>query len=187
MPLQEKAFLTWLGLAVFIAAVFAFVALRSRKAIPVDYRRANRLRLFFFLGLVSALLVFLGVTLPRVPYPTEAQRPDRVVFVVGKQFNFAISERPVTTDQEWEEAVTYGEEVVLRRGELVEFRVTSLDVNHGFSLYDPDHVLIGQVQAMPGYMNRLRFRFEKPGRYDVLCLEYCGHGHPRMRGYFRVE
>jgi cytochrome c oxidase subunit 2 len=30
-------------------------------------------------------------------------------------------------------------------GRLVEFRVTSLDVNHGFGVYDPDGKLMGQT------------------------------------------
>ena len=50
----------------------------------------------------------------------------------------------------------------------------------------PDHVLIGQVQGMPGYVNRLRLRFDRPGRYDILCLELCGNLHSRMRGVIQV-
>ncbi len=40
----------------------------------------------------------------------------------------------------------------------VEFRVTSLDVNHGMAIFDPDGKLVGQTQAMPGYVNRLFVR-----------------------------
>jgi cytochrome c oxidase subunit 2 len=170
-----------------IVLVFAYVALRSRRAGAVVPSRARRLQVGLLVGLLGFAGLLLAFTFPRAPYPRRAERPDRVVFVVGKQFSFAVSERPITNDSEWQEAVAFGEPVTLASGELVEFRVTSFDVNHGFSLYDPDHVLIGQVQAMPGYVNRLRFRFTKPGRYEVLCLEYCGHGHPRMRGYFFVK
>ena len=35
------------------------------------------------------------------------------------------------------------------------FDVTSVDVNHGFGVYDPNGRLIGSVQAMPGYTNEL--------------------------------
>ena len=70
---------------------------------------------------------------------------------------------------------------------MVEFRVTTLDVNHGFSLYAPDGHLVAQTQAMPGYVNRLRVTFDQPGTYTVLCLEFCGMSHHRMRGVVEVD
>ena len=71
--------------------------------------------------------------------------------------------------------------------ELVEFAVTSKDVNHGFGIYDLQGRLIAQTQAMPGYVNHLRVRFEKPGTYHVLCLEYCGVGHTVMMAEILVQ
>lgn len=65
-------------------------------------------------------------------------------------------------------------------GKPVVFAVTSADVNHGFGLYDESGVLVAQVQAMPGYVNRLTHVFEAPGLYQVLCLEYCGLVHHDM-------
>lgn len=70
---------------------------------------------------------------------------------------------------------------------VVEFRVTTLDVNRGFSLYTPDGHLLAQTQAMPGYVNRLRVTFRDPGTYTVLCLEFCGMAHHRMRGVVEVR
>jgi cytochrome c oxidase subunit 2 len=77
--------------------------------------------------------------------------------------------------------------VTVPLGQTIEFRVTTLDVNHGFSLYSPDGRLVAQTQAMPGYMNRLRVRFDEPGTYTVLCLEFCGMSHHRMRGVVDVK
>jgi cytochrome c oxidase subunit 2 len=71
-------------------------------------------------------------------------------------------------------------------GALVEFRVTTLDVNHGFSIYAPDGRLMAQTQAMPGYVNRLRVEFDRPGTYRVLCLEFCGMAHHVMNGVIEV-
>jgi cytochrome c oxidase subunit II len=62
----------------------------------------------------------------------------------------------------------------------VVFEVTSADVNHGFGLYDPGGRLMGSVQAMPGYTNRLALTLEHAGRYTVACLELCGLEHHRM-------
>ncbi len=187
MLIQQLAFFIWLGLAVLIALVFGLIALRSRQLREVNPQTVNRFRLGMLLVLLLASVVFLAITLPKVPYPTEAARPDKVVFVAGKQFNFGISEQPIPDAETWERVTSFGEVVEVPRDQLVEFRVTSLDVNHGFSMYDPDGHLIGQVQAMPGYMNRLRYRFTRPGTYQVLCLEYCGNSHHTMKGAFVVK
>jgi cytochrome c oxidase subunit 2 len=48
-------------------------------------------------------------------------------------------------------------------------------------------VVSSQTQAMPGYMNRLRVTFDQPGTYTVLCLEFCGMAHHRMRGVVEVR
>jgi hypothetical protein len=61
-----------------------------------------------------------------------------------------------------------------------------IDVNHGFSLYDENGKLLGQTQAMPGYVNRLFVKFEKPGIYTAFCMELCGNSHHRMRGVVEV-
>lgn len=68
----------------------------------------------------------------------------------------------------------------------VEFDVTSRDVNHGFGLYGPHDGIVAQVQAMPGYTNRLILDFDEPGTYTVRCLELCGAGHYLMQSSLTV-
>jgi cytochrome c oxidase subunit II len=180
------AFYLFLGLAGFLIAMFVYVAWSTRRARDIDYHSAYSLRKKLFFLVLAVLVVGLGMTLAKTPYPRTNDVPDQVVFVVGKQFSFGISSSPITNDDEYQ-AATYSTPVQLNTGSLVEFRVTSFDVNHGFSVYSPSNHLIAQVQAMPGYVNRLRVRFSEPGRYHVLCLELCGSGHHRMRGVFDVK
>ena len=179
-------FYFFLAVALVIGLVFASVALSTRTGGPAEYEAANRGRQRFFIVLTGALVVALALTLPRMPYPAELQRPDRVVYVAGKQYAFVLSEAPIASAGSDEETA-YSGSVEVPAGSLVEFRVSSLDVNHGFSLYSPEGALLAQTQAMPGYVNRLRVRFERPGSYTVLCLEYCGMGHHRMRGVVDVK
>jgi cytochrome c oxidase subunit 2 len=61
------------------------------------------------------------------------------------------------------------------------------DVNHGLGLFDPSGRLLTQVQAMPGYSNRLIHVFETPGAYTVRCLEYCGIAHHAMMTTLSVK
>jgi cytochrome c oxidase subunit II len=180
------AFYLFLGLAGFLILMFVYVAWSTRRARDIDYHSAYSLRKKLLFVVLAVLIVGLGMTLAKTPYPHSNEVPDQVVFVVGKQYSFGISSSPITNDDDYL-AATYSTPVQINAGSLVEFRVTSFDVNHGFSVYSPSNHLIGQVQAMPGYVNRLRLRFSEPGRYHVLCLELCGSGHHRMRGVFDVK
>ena len=167
-----------------ILIVFVGVARSAGGERKVDYARANRLRGVFFLSLLVILGIFLALTLPRMPYPVEAAVPEQIVNVVTRQFAFSLSEGPGPESREtWDD--TYQPVIELRTG-MVEFRVTTLDVNHGFGLYTPDGRLMAQTQAMPGYVNRLRVSFTEPGAYNVLCLEYCGLTHHAMRTVIEV-
>lgn len=179
----------FLALAALIVGVFVQVALStraSRAPRDADPRAVARLRRWFFAGLAAVLATFLVLTLPRMPYSAERGVPDRIVHVTSKQYAFALGDSAVPSLAAWSERVA-PQSVEVPAGTLVEFRVTTLDANHGFSLYAPDGALIAQTQAMPGYVNRLRVRFDRPGTYTVLCLEYCGLGHHRMRGLVEVR
>ena len=179
------AFGVFLISTAIILIVFGIVARSTNVQRDVSYARASRLRLLFFASLSVILLVFLALTLPRLPYPVEASTPERIVLATGKQYAWSLSESTAPTLENWE--TTYSPSAAVPVGSTVEFRVTTLDVNHGFSLYTPDVHLMAQTQAMPGYVNRLRLRFDKPGTYTVLCLEFCGMAHHRMRGLVDVR
>ena len=183
---QMHAFYVFLGVAGLLAAAFLYVALSTRNARDINIHTTYSLRRRLFIAVLAVLVLGMGMTLGKTPYPRGNELPDNIVFVVGKQFSFALSDAAITNDQEYE-ARTYGTPVQVPSGSLVEFRVTSFDVNHSFAVYSPDDRLLAQTQAMPGYVNRLRVRFAEPGRHYVLCLELCGMGHHRMRGVFDVK
>ena len=183
MPIT--AFTVFLISTAIILAVFVVVARSTSVRRDVDYARANRLRLLFLASISVILLTFLVLTLPSLPYPVEASTPARVVEAVGKQYTWSLTEGAAPTLENWD--TVSSPSATVPAGAVVEFRVTTLDVNHGFSLYAPDGHLMAQTQAMPGYVNRLRVVFDKPGTYTVLCLEFCGMSHHRMRGLVKVQ
>jgi cytochrome c oxidase subunit II len=148
------------------AGVFAWVA-TSSESVVADYRpvvaAAYRLRpwLFGFAALVLVAANWKAIeALPYVSHPGLGA-PQRVD-VVGEQWSWSINPRQVTV------------------GRPVEFHVTSKDVNHGFALYDQGLRIVAQTQAMPHYVNILRYTFTAPGTYRVLCLEFCGVSHHQM-------
>jgi cytochrome c oxidase subunit 2 len=182
--LQEQMFYLFLALTAVTVVIFIFVARSTRQTQTPEYAAVHRIRKRLFLTLAGCLVLFLALTLPLMPYASERQRPDRVVYVSAKQFAFLISASPLTPDEaSGEEPV---EQPAVNAGELIEFRVTSLDVTHGFGIYDAKGHLLAQTQAMPGYVNRLRFRFDQAGTYPILCMEFCGMAHHAMRGTLKV-
>jgi cytochrome c oxidase subunit 2 len=179
------AFGVFLISTAIILIVFGIVARSTNVQQDLSSARASRLRLLFFASLSVILLVFLALTLPNLPYPVEASTPERIVLATGKQYTWSLNQGMAPTLENWDTAFSPSATVPV--GSVVEFRVTTLDVNHGFSLYTPDGHLMAQTQAMPGYVNRLRVVFDKPGTYTVLCLEFCGMAHHRMRGVVEVR
>lgn len=178
---QQHIFLLvlFLLLAVVIAGLFLFVFWSSRGVDPNNpggLTRALYKRILLAAILASVAVIFLTVTLPKVPYYHFAgSEPSQVVFVYAHQFAFIMSDHSIDPNKEVPSgAITYPV------GKTVEFRVTSMDVNHGFVIYDDHNQIIAQTQAMPGYVNRLRWEFDHPGTYEVRCLEYCGFGHAVM-------
>jgi len=149
-----------------IAAVFIIVRLRSDQT--ADYGGvqsfAYRIRALLFWGLIGFGAVVMIVTLRDLPY-VQAGEPAAPQVVTATGFQWY-----------WE----LGGATSVTAGQPVEFQITSADVNHGLGIYDADTRLVAQVQAKPGYVNRLRYTFEKPGKYRLMCLEYCGLAHHEM-------
>jgi cytochrome c oxidase subunit 2 len=74
-------------------------------------------------------------------------------------------------------------EVRVPTGSTVDVYVTSRDVVHGFQILGTDVNLM----AEPAVVSNARVHFEKPGRYAIVCHEYCGTGHQDMNGVIDVS
>jgi cytochrome c oxidase subunit 2 len=183
--MQTHLFILALVLTAAIIVVFLYIFISSLGKHTKEGAVANplRSRFWFMMILLVVIAIFTSVTIPKSPYYLfKDETPSRVVHVGAMQYAFLFSDNAITPTTP-AKLPTFE----LKTNELVEFRVTSLDVNHGFGIYDPSHMLVAQVQAMPGYVNRLRWKFDKPGQYTILCLEFCGLVHQSMRATFTVK
>jgi cytochrome c oxidase subunit 2 len=164
----ELVFWVLVALGVVWTAAWAIVLVRSRPGPGFDVIEPveNRLRLRLLIIFGGIGLVLFALTLHAYPYLRFRERalgaPRETISVLGVQWGWSLSRNTVPARVP------------------VEFVVRSKDVNHDFAIYDPGGVLLVQVQAMPGYANRLIYRFERPGTYMVRCLEYCGIFHHIM-------
>jgi cytochrome c oxidase subunit 2 len=184
--MQTLALTVFLICAAIIVAVFVYVARSGRSPGELPQKAYKRTRLLVLLGLTTVAAVLLPLTLPITPYPDNNVKPDRVIYVSGKQFAFKLSDKPISREDAMDDEVFLTSKPI-RAGDLVEFRVSAVDVTHGFCIYDLAGRVQTQTQAMPQYVNRLRHRFPKSGTYHVLCFELCGIGHPTMRAQLQVE
>ncbi len=71
----------------------------------------------------------------------------------------------------------------LKQGATYTIHLSSLDVNHGFSVY-PVNI---NFQVVPGYDYGLQMTPNKSGDFRILCNEFCGIGHHLMVGKVIVE
>lgn len=182
--MQTSILIIFVALAGLAGLVFTYVYISSRQASePAGFSNPLKMRFWFTLILLVVLGIFASFTIPRSPYYLFAEeQPAEVVHVGSRQFEFIISDTAIDPEKP-----TGTDNLTLPQDEVIEFRVTSLDVNHGFSIYNPHQQLIAQAQAMPGYVNRLRWKFDDPGTYTIYCLEYCGMAHQVMQASFTVK
>jgi len=71
----------------------------------------------------------------------------------------------------------------LKKGAEYTLHLSSLDLNHGFSL----HPVNVNFQVVPGYDYGLKIVPKTAGEFKILCNEFCGIGHHLMVGKVIVE
>lgn len=173
--MQNVAWISSLILMAAVAAVFLWVVAGASRP-PGDAAAGARAALRWRNGLFWAALVA-GVVIsfatlwdwPIAGHAAAAPKADVTIRATGHQFRWELDRDTV------------------QAGQLVEFELTSADVNHGFAIYRDKKTLVAQAQAMPGYVNKLQVRFAEAGEYEVLCLEYCGLAHHGMRAVIKVN
>ncbi len=158
------------AIACALAAVFVVVGLSARE--DVAYERVQRVGYWVRQRWLGVLLVFgvllLGITFFDLPYASGSGADRKLVKVTAGQFFWSLAPDRVRADTP------------------LRLDVTSVDVNHGFGLYDPHGHLVGSVQAMPGYHNELDLTLHDAGVYRIRCLEFCGVNHAVMQTNFTV-
>ena len=174
MLIHDSVLVLTATLMVVVAAFFVFTAFSAGKLMedyaPVQKKFLGIRAVLFWSALVAGVAITALTTLD-LPYgATRGQLTDGAVEidVEGRQWFWQLSSSEA------------------KAGDTVVFRVRSGDVNHGLGVYDPDMRLVGQTQAMPGYVNSLQIKLERPGTYKLLCLEYCGLAHHAMISQFTV-
>jgi cytochrome c oxidase subunit 2 len=114
----------------------------------------------------AGALVF-AIVLVMLTSPSSFSQEPRVIRITAERFAFTPSH------------------VTVKRGTIVELRLTSEDTNHGF------HIVGSEFNTIIPKRGRgdgtLIFRADSVGRYTFECSKMCGAGHTFMRGTLVVE
>jgi len=163
--------------AVVVVAVIAILIVwhsthsfeKDRKDTTDTHRLAEGEKGWFIFAVV-ALTILLLATLAYIPYGDNAKAEgQQAVTVEGQQFAWIVTPSEITA------------------GVPVRFQVTARDVNHGFAVYNDRNILLFQIQALPDHTSHIVYTFKEPGRYQVVCIEFCGVDHHKMLGSFQVK
>lgn len=159
-----------------VAIIFLLMIWRSthpdepRREDNTDTRRLAHGEKAWFLIAIAALGILLLVTLPFIPYgKNSAEAGQQRVNVEGLQFAWVMDPPSISA------------------GVPTRFTVAAADVNHGFAVYNDKNTMLFQVQAVPDHPTDIVHTFDEPGRYQVVCLEFCGVGHHKMLGTLVVK
>ena len=127
----------------------------------------KKLEILTVVGAIVTLIYITAIsTVGLYEIDTPPEDIDRIIKVTGRQF-FWTFELPDGT---------ISNEVKIRTGETILFEIRAEDVIHSFFIRE----LAIKQDAVPGHVETLWIRVDKPGEYNILCAELCGAGHAFM-------
>lgn len=119
-------------------------------------------------------LVVLGVSLHLVTAETIPWKPvdlNREDYKADKVFEISIKDH---------QFILPSDTLVINSGDLVQFKVLSDDLTYGFGLFKQDNSMLFQMQVVPGHMNDILWKFNKPEILTIRSTEYSGWKSDKM-------
>lgn len=179
-------------------SILAYVVWRyadhpGRQSEPAQYITHHTLLEWIWTAIPAAILVFLGFYQLQVWADNKMNRPTELVegqeravepmaLVVGKQFGWEVyypgpdGVLGTLDDRRIENELT------VPVGRPVVLRVEAQDVLHSFAIPG----LRVKQDVVPGMTQLVWFQVDRPGTYEILCMELCGWGHYKMRARMKA-
>lgn len=185
---------TIVGIGVFGVIVYSIINHRKSKgAVAAQFHESTTVEIIWT---VIPLVILVAIAVPATKVVLEAYDsadPDLTVKVTGWQWKWeydypkqgihffsSLSTPQAAIENKEKKDEHYLREVdhplVLPVGKKVEFLATAHDVIH--SWWVPDLGI--KKDAIPGYINTVWAKIERPGVYRGQCAELCGKGHAFM-------
>ncbi|MBK5293703.1 MAG: cupredoxin domain-containing protein [Acidobacteriia bacterium] len=111
--------------------------------------------------------LILAFLLASLVTPGQETKPDRTINITAERFTFNPSR------------------ITVKRGQVIEFVVTSDDTDHGFKI--PAAGIDAAIPQSGKGELRIRFVANEKGKFVFECSRPCGAGHNLMRGEIVVK
>jgi len=209
--MDDTLFITVVITGIFFVVINLFVVyavwrFRHREGSRADYEPENH-KLERWLGGITTVGIVALLAPGLVVYADYVQPPKEAMIleVVGQQWQwrfrfpgndgklggsdarFVDGANPLGIDPDdaagRDDIVVAANEVHLPLNKPVKVVMRSHDVLHDF--YVPN--FRSRMNIVPGMVSSFWFTPTKVGRYESMCAQLCGVGHPAMRGYVVVE
>jgi cytochrome c oxidase subunit 2 len=155
---------------VFLLIGFFLIRFRERPGqAPKPRRFAKPIEVFLAAGTLATFLVWWVIGFAQYRELRDVPPGAIRIHVVAKQWMWQFV---------YPNGLAAETELRVPVGEPVELVLTSRDVIHSF--YVPAFRL--KQDLVPGRITNMWFTAIEAGTYPILCAEYCGTGHSRMRG-----
>jgi cytochrome c oxidase subunit II len=209
--MDDTLTITLIITGIFFVAINLFVAYtlvryRHRRGSRAAYEPENRkVELWLIaattVGIIALLAPGLIVYLKYISPPREAisvealgqqwqwrfRFPDAQGNLGSSDARFVSATNPFGLNPDdpagWNNVLVNKNELHLPLDKPVKILLRSHDVLHDF--YVPQ--FRARMNIVPGMVTTFWFTPTKSGRYEILCAQLCGVGHPNMRGYVVVE
>jgi cytochrome c oxidase subunit II len=159
------------ALLVFAAIAWLLVRYRQREQAPRTHATVPHSLEVALAGFVLAMfLAFWVVGFSQFRRIREISPDAMRVYVVAKQWMW---------EAVYPDGTAVQDDIRVPVGQPVALMMTSRDVIHSF--YVPSFRL--KQDVVPGRITTLQITATMAGTFDILCAEYCGTGHSRMRGH----
>ncbi len=156
------------GYLLYFAVVFRRRATDPAQKIGVQIHDSHSLEFWWTLA-PTLFVVGLAVFSIRIWAGIEFARPNAlVVEALGHQWYYTFRYPDINGEVK---------QMHLPLGQPVKLHVSSYDVIHSF--WVPDMRL--KADMVPGLINTLDFTPTRPGKYPIVCTEFCGTFHGQMR------
>jgi cytochrome c oxidase subunit 2 len=161
------------GIVAIVWVGIIYLCIRYRKGSSANRQHPPQKSTLLEVTVISLILIFGMVTFfisARVFYKMQHSPNNTIeVDVIAKQWMWLFHD------------AHSGDQINVLKipvGRPVRLVMTSKDVIHSF--FVPEFRV--KQDVLPGRYTSLWFQAEKPGRYEVLCSQYCGLNHSQMRG-----
>ncbi len=155
--------------AVFLIIVYFLVRFRERPGVRRTFKVNPKVEMVLAGITLATVIAFWVVGFGQY---REIRRvsPDAIrVYVVAKQWMW---------EAVYSDGTSVQDEIRVPVGRPVVLLMTARDVIHSF--FVPAFRL--KQDVVPGRLTTLQLTATEPGTFEILCAEYCGAGHSRMRG-----